>query len=357
MSSPDGFRVCELDQFHPLHKELEQVEFEFTSWSELLPYLLSPAWNRWIFRGMSDYSFWPESSLERHLKTLGIDRSSWREHENRAIGFFKTRARQCLRNIPEDRNVTDWLSLMQHYGAPTRLVDWTFSPLVACYFAYEDAAPKDRALWLLNPDACRSSVGSPTGYYRDHIGAVPSLHTDGETVRKSYPGLEMTDTTLADFDTALLREAIEHDVRWPFPIAIFSPDERMIAQQACFVVTGAINHEMSAFQSMMKKDSLAAIRRELSKVKETRGFIGAGHSSMLQTENGIATVDFLEYPGYYLRKIRLPNAWRSEVLFALNKMNITAETLFPGLDGCGRSTRVNLGLHSSSSLQRFSEMP
>lgn len=356
MSSADEFRVCELDESHPIHKELEQVEFEFSSWSELLPYLLSPEWNRWIFRGMNDYSYWPESSLERHLKTVGIDRSSWPEHESRAIGFFKTRARQCLRHIPEDQNVIEWLALMQHYGAPTRLVDWTFSPLVACYFAYEDASPKDRALWLLNSDACRNSVGYPTAFYRDHIGAVPSFHAEGGTVRKSYPGREMSDATLADFETALLRETIEHEVRWPLPIAVFSPDERMIAQQACFVATGAINHEMSAFQSMMKKDSLAVLKRELSKVK-THGYMGAAPIPMLQTENGLAPVHFLDYPGHYLRKIRLPNAWRSEVLFALNKMNITAETLFPGLDGCGRATRVNLGLHSSSSMQRFSEMP
>lgn len=357
MTSKEVSRFCKLDESHPIHKELEQVEFEFTSWSELLPHLLSHQWNRWVFRGMNNYCYWPVSSLERHLTSLGISPSNWPEHENRAIGFFKERARQRLRNIPDDSNIIDWLSLMQHYGAPTRLVDWTFSPMVACYFAYEDASPNDRALWILNSDACRSPIGYPTPIYRDHIGSLPCHHKEGETVRKSYPGREMSDATLAAFETALLRETIEHEVRWPFPIAVFSPDERMIAQQACFVATGAISHETSAFESMMKKDSLSVLKRELSKVKVTHGCRGGGHSSMLQTENGFAHVDFLEYPGYHLRKIRLPCSWRSEVLFALNKMNITAETLFPGLDGCGRATRVNLGLHSTSSMQRFSEMP
>lgn len=52
----------------------------------------------------------------------------------------------------EPKSDFDWLFVMQHYGVPTRLLDWSESPLVGLYFAVEESdGAKDAALWRLNP--------------------------------------------------------------------------------------------------------------------------------------------------------------------------------------------------------------
>jgi len=54
--------------------------------------------------------------------------------------------------IPALDDLSAWLTLMRHYGLPSRLLDWTDSPLVAAYFAvaYEQGEG-DRAIWALRP--------------------------------------------------------------------------------------------------------------------------------------------------------------------------------------------------------------
>ncbi len=71
--------------------------------------------------------------------------------EGTLLARFKQSAAMLINEHPKDS--FDWLFLMQHYGVPTRLLDWTESPLTALYFAInnEKHDDEDGALWSLKP--------------------------------------------------------------------------------------------------------------------------------------------------------------------------------------------------------------
>lgn len=72
------------------------------------------------------------------------------------------------------RDSFDWLFLMQHFGVPTRLLDWSESPLVGLYFAVEDVA-NEGALWLLRPSELNKNANIDN---RDEKGYIPSFEDD-----------------------------------------------------------------------------------------------------------------------------------------------------------------------------------
>jgi len=53
------------------------------------------------------------------------------------LRLFQSRARHHLATVPQPEETTAWLALMQHYGAPTRLLDVTKSLMIAAFFATE----------------------------------------------------------------------------------------------------------------------------------------------------------------------------------------------------------------------------
>ena len=59
-------------------------------------------------------------------------------YEDNIIRRFQQRAPARYPNTPGLNDYFGWLFLMQHYRLPTRLLDWTESPLYATYFAVQD---------------------------------------------------------------------------------------------------------------------------------------------------------------------------------------------------------------------------
>src|SRR5579859_1873652 len=119
------------------------------SWSqlqeELTPYLNKPT-APWAFRGVGKAEWTLQSSLER-LEIPPIV-----EAERYLLTTFQRRVHHYISDPPAKENDLEWLALLQHHGAPTRLLDWTKSPYVALFFALDERCEEGEkcALWAID---------------------------------------------------------------------------------------------------------------------------------------------------------------------------------------------------------------
>lgn len=98
------------------------------------------------FRGHSDEGWELVPSVQRGKYAVG-------EIEQYMANDFYMRASVSMKDRPS-QDYCGWMAMMQHYGLPTRLLDWSLSPLIALFFAtndYEKYPDKDGCFWILRP--------------------------------------------------------------------------------------------------------------------------------------------------------------------------------------------------------------
>jgi hypothetical protein len=91
------------------------------------------------------------------MASFGIDLGKAPRIESGLLRRFKRQAHHYISNPPEENDPLEWLALMQHYGAPTRLLDWTYSFFVALYFRRFAHFPAN-LLKLLDPSFAKSTA-------------------------------------------------------------------------------------------------------------------------------------------------------------------------------------------------------
>jgi hypothetical protein len=154
------------------------------SWRELDEAIADSSWCRHarsvrstvVWRGLARSSYTNMSSLAR----LSAD---FQPLERHLIRNFRKYAH---REAPGP-TMWDWLSLAQHHGLPTRLLDWTFSPLVALHFATA-TWPDDEAV-LLGVD-CEGAHDLLPGRLHDAYEREGSLVFTTEMLAELAPDLD-----------------------------------------------------------------------------------------------------------------------------------------------------------------------
>jgi len=107
-------------------------------------------WRRCYFRGQANSDWGLVPSLLRYNK-LPNECNSWLQFENLLLEKFKKKGYPLIEEKPT--NKLDWLTIAQHNGLPTRLLDWCESPLHALFFAVENLDHQtDFAVWGYFPE-------------------------------------------------------------------------------------------------------------------------------------------------------------------------------------------------------------
>lgn len=191
-----------------------------------------------------------------------------------------------------DRALFEWFLLIQHHGGPTRLLDFTHSFYVACYFALERATG-EAAVFCLNTPLLQSCATE-----REN-GRAPKIDCDINTP-------EYCD------------KAIEDGVRSPLVMISepFAMNERLSAQQGLFAIPFEVQQSFEYNLSL-------TLHPFLKDLPETKKLDSIEVSKLNDT--------------CALFKINLSRSLHFEIKRDLAKMNISAATLFPGLDGFARS--------------------
>jgi len=185
---------------------------------------LSDSLQGYIYRGHRVFDWNLETSVERNEKRRRKIAIPVQNLEREIIYHYRRTAHQYLRRVPADSDTVEWLSVLQHYGAPTRFLDFSKSFWIALFFAVEDA-DSDCAIWA-----------APTSRFCSKNGINLNKEVGEDVGVDPYPLAKKNDDIFCDEP--------------------YYMHERLVAQRAVFVFTIGDSGLQASLEKSLDQDLL-----------------------------------------------------------------------------------------------------
>ncbi len=254
-----------------MSNSLSHHDIRVNSWCELCERLYEDSWQNDLMRFRSNYAYRGLSDEAYDLKTSFSRRCGGYGH----LEYHLLRNFSKYAEVPwTGNNASDWrwLTIAQHHGLPTRLLDWTYSPFVAAHFATADTDRFDRdgAIW-----------------FADYV-----------KINKMLPS-QLSDELIFHGANAFTLEMLEHALVNIKGFDDLGDDLALFFEPPS--IDGRIVNQFAFFSVM--SSSTARLDRWLARNPDIYG------------------------------RIIIPRELKWEIRDKLDQANITERTLFPGLDG------------------------
>ena len=253
----------------------------------------------WVFRGMRNCGWSLKTTLEREIQKAGIAVDKTPDYEKSLLRKFKRHFHHFDSYHPAESETVEWFAMMQHYGAPTRLLDWTYSFFVALYFAIEDSEINNKvSVWVIDAKWCANaamnsinkigrSIPKAQGKYH-YSWEIKSLHEKNGSIKFGQDG------TAFDF---VFGPSGSMYGEFVYPMNPFFLNQRLTSQLGLFLCPRNITTSFERnLEAMPEADQVKCLDVEL-----------------------------------------INKDLRDQILRNLYHMNITRASLFPGLDGFAKS--------------------
>lgn len=281
-----------------------EIKTQLKSWEQIFQldkYFLSP----FIFRGQSNSEWELNTSLERTISKFKLNTytNDYTTEERWMLHEFKRKSHLYLKHNIDFKDHFEWLAIMQHHGAPTRLLDFTYSIFVASYFAVIDSNT-NAAIWAINRHIIRDNLvdNYDLNYKKRDIlkDEVNNIHIE--------------------FANSFISRKYSKDYKYPSAVIPLEPkllNERLSRQQGLFLMPS--NPEEDFIANLLAVFKINELNFEDVEIEDL----------IKLSKKGGAKIQII--------KIEIPSKIHNEIVRYLREMNITSESVFPGLDGLAQS--------------------